>query len=234
MKIFESTHTFDHSWDRVGHAAWRKYPNPINPAVTGIDVLHRQVDANTGMLCSRRILQTKWDVPSWVTGLIGLRNPSYTHETSEVDPVNKVMVLKSVNLDCTSFISVDEQLTYQPHPQFIGKTLLTQSTEIKMFGVPLVDRLETMMIDKFRAQTQKGRAALEWVIDNVSREYDELTNKLSGEMVQLSHKLSTEIDQLAKSVDDVQRRALGAAPPSSTPTTTVVGDEKLLAFSVPV
>jgi hypothetical protein len=44
----------------------------------------------------------------------------------------------------------------------------------------------------------QGRAALEWVIDNVSREYDELTNKLSGEMVQLSHKLSTEIDQLAK------------------------------------
>ena len=57
-----------HPWETVVHAAWRKYPNPINPAVKGIDVLERKISKD-GVLRSERILKTEWDVPSWVTSV---------------------------------------------------------------------------------------------------------------------------------------------------------------------
>ncbi|CAH1644913.1 unnamed protein product [Spodoptera littoralis] len=31
MKIWTSEHTFNHPWETVAQAAWRKYPNPITP-----------------------------------------------------------------------------------------------------------------------------------------------------------------------------------------------------------
>lgn len=206
MKIWESTHVFDHPWERVCHGVLRKYPNPINPVVTGVDTLVRNVDEN-GILHSERLMQTTWDIPGWVTGLIGLRNPSYSHEQSEVDPSNRLLTLKTVNLDCTTFIAVDEQLRYTPHPDDDQKTILTQSTEIRMFNVPWVDRLEQMMLDKFTSNSHIGRNALEWVIGNVRREYDELAAKVTGEVHQLTNKLTADI---TKTVDK-QRRAIGEA-----------------------
>lgn len=53
-------------WEQVAYGAWRKYPNPISQAVTGIDVLRREVDIN-GVLRTERVLQTTWDIPGWVT-----------------------------------------------------------------------------------------------------------------------------------------------------------------------
>ena len=45
-------------------AAWRKYPNPFNPAVEGIDVVDRQVDEK-GVLKSHRLMSTRWGIPNW-------------------------------------------------------------------------------------------------------------------------------------------------------------------------
>jgi hypothetical protein len=200
MKIWESTHVFDHPWERVVHAAWRKYPNPISKAVSGMDVLDRHIDER-GVLQTRRLIQTRWDIPSWVTGLIGLRNPNYSHETSEVNPFDKTLTLKTVNLDCKGFVSVDEKLTYAPHPDDPKKTLLTQSTEVCMYGVPLVAKLESMLLSQFSTNSHKGRSALEWVIGNISREYDELTAKISDEYTQISQHLAKEVDHITTKVD---------------------------------
>lgn len=46
-------------------AAMRKYPNPMNPSVVGVDVLDRHVDAS-GKLHSHRLLSTEWGIPSIV------------------------------------------------------------------------------------------------------------------------------------------------------------------------
>ena len=59
---------FRHPWETVAKAAWRKYPNPLNPGVTGIDVLNRHIDSR-GRLESHRLLITKWSLPSWVHGV---------------------------------------------------------------------------------------------------------------------------------------------------------------------
>lgn len=43
----------------------RKYPNPMNPCVVGVDVLERSVDGR-GRLHSLRLLSTEWGLPGLV------------------------------------------------------------------------------------------------------------------------------------------------------------------------
>jgi len=193
MKIWTSEHVFDHPWQTVVHAAWRKYPNPINPAVNGLDVLERKVTSD-GVLRSSRVLSTEWHIPSWVTGLIGLSNPSYAYEYSEVCPAEQRMELKTVNLNCTKFVSVDETLVYKPHPDDPEKTLLEQSAAITVQGIPLVDYMEGLMESAINANAQKGRQAMEWVIGTIAREYQELSQKLNIEYQEFSHSVRHGID----------------------------------------
>ena len=60
-----------------------------------------------------------------------------------------------LQLNCTNFISVDERLRYEPHPDQPHRTLLTQTTEVSMHGVPLVDYLESLVINTFSANANK-------------------------------------------------------------------------------
>lgn len=52
-------------WETVIKAAMRKYPNPMNPSVVGVDVLDRNLDTN-GRLHSHRLLSTEWGLPGIV------------------------------------------------------------------------------------------------------------------------------------------------------------------------
>lgn len=53
-----------HPWETVATAAWRKYPNPMNPNVIGTDVVERQVV--DGVLHTHRLVSSKWGMPKWV------------------------------------------------------------------------------------------------------------------------------------------------------------------------
>ncbi|VDN38992.1 unnamed protein product [Gongylonema pulchrum] len=75
-----------HPWDKVANAAWRKYPNPMNCAVSGIDVL-RQQSLGDGSLRSERIIQSRFSIPTWVT-----------------------------HMNAGRFLRVDERLLYKPDP----------------------------------------------------------------------------------------------------------------------
>lgn len=44
-------------------AAWRKYPNPMNPAVLGTDVIDRKVV--DGVLHTHRLVTSEWGLPGW-------------------------------------------------------------------------------------------------------------------------------------------------------------------------
>jgi len=208
MRIWTSEHTFNHDWTKVVEAAWRKYPNPVNPAVTGIDVLDRQIDEN-GVLRTSRLMRTEWRVPNWVTGLIGLENPSFAYEYSEVDAQAKRMTLRARNLSCANFVCVDETLVYQPHPEDPTRTLLEQSAVITVRGVPLGDRMESLMASTISTNAGKGRQAMEWVISAIRREYDLMSEKLSTECVELSHKIAQDANEIAASakrgLDELRR-----------------------------
>lgn len=52
-------------WETVIKAAMRKYPNPMNPNVIGVDVLERSLDEG-GRLHSHRLLSTEWGLPAIV------------------------------------------------------------------------------------------------------------------------------------------------------------------------
>ena len=65
MRIWGSEHTFNHSWDTVVTAALRKYPNPHNTSVKGVDVIDRSID-DQGRLKSHRLMITNWGMPTWV------------------------------------------------------------------------------------------------------------------------------------------------------------------------
>jgi hypothetical protein len=183
MKIWESEHTFEHPWETVVQAAMRKYPNPLNTAVKSTDVVEREVRED-GVLTSERLLSTEWNIPNWVTGLIGLRNPSYGFEYSEVDPVRKTFRLKSRNLNCTSFVSVDETLEYKADPSDANKTHLAQTAVVTMKGIPLIDYCENLMTQTIHNNASKGRDGLEWVIGNVTRELKELDHLATSSLFQ--------------------------------------------------
>ncbi|EHH29158.1 Protein slowmo-like protein 1, partial [Macaca mulatta] len=130
-----------HPWDTVIQAAMRKYPNPMNPSVLGVDVLQR------------RILGTS-------------RTLTYIQEHSVVDPVEKKMELCSTNITLTNLVSVNERLVYTPHPENPEMTVLTQEAIITVKGISLGSYLESLMANTISSNAKKGWAAIEWIIEH--------------------------------------------------------------------
>ncbi|XP_065609643.1 PRELI domain containing protein 3A [Cyrtonyx montezumae] len=180
MKIWSSEHVFGHPWDTVIKAAMRKYPNPMNPCVVGVDVLDRSLD-NRGRLHSHRLLSTEWGLPSIVKAILGTsRTLTYIEEHSVVDPVEKKMELCSTNITLTNLVSVDERLVYTPHPENPEKTVLTQEAIITVKGISLSSYLESLMANTISSNARKGWDALEWVISKLNTELEELKSTREG------------------------------------------------------
>ncbi|EDL06684.1 RIKEN cDNA 2310042G06, isoform CRA_b, partial [Mus musculus] len=113
--------------------------------------------------------------------LIGAaRTKTYVQEHSVVDPVTRTMELKSTNISFTNMVSVDERLTYKPHPQDPEKTVLTQEALITVKGVSLSSYLEGLMASTISSNASKGREAMEWVIHKLNAEIEELAASARG------------------------------------------------------
>ncbi|XP_061894148.1 PRELI domain containing protein 3B-like [Entelurus aequoreus] len=180
MKIWTSEHIFNHPWETVTKAAMQKYPNPMNTSVVGVDVLDRCVDPH-GRLHSKRLLSTEWGLPSIVKSLIGnTRSCTYIEEHSVVDPQQKSFELQSSNITFTNMVSVDEKLTYKPHPDDADKTILTQEAIISVKGVSLSSYLEGILASSISTNAGKGREAMEWVIRRLNTEIEELAATARG------------------------------------------------------
>ncbi|XP_014668507.1 PREDICTED: protein slowmo-like [Priapulus caudatus] len=174
MKLYSSEHIFSHPWETVAKAAWRKYPNPINPAVVALDVLDRKVE--NGVLKTQRLISSSWSLPGWVATLLGTDQTCYVCEFSEVDPSKRTLTLKSRNLTLCNLVSVDERLSYSPHPDDSSRTLLKQEAEITIKGLPLTSYLEGVVVDTMSSKaTQVRQSALDWVIGRINNEVHELT-----------------------------------------------------------
>ncbi|XP_077386582.1 PRELI domain containing protein 3B-like isoform X1 [Festucalex cinctus] len=179
-KPFETT--CSHPWETVTKAAMQKYPNPMNPSVFGVDVLHRTIDKQ-GRLHSKRLLSTEWGLPSIVKSIIGnTRTCTYIQEHSIVDPQEKSLELQSTNITFTNLVSVDEKLTYKPHPEDSRKTILTQEAIISVKGVSLSSYLEGILASAISTNAGKGREAVEWVIRRLNTEIEELAATARGTM----------------------------------------------------
>jgi hypothetical protein len=177
MKIWSSEHIFNHSWDNVVKAALKKYPNPLNPNVIGVDVIDRHVDGH--MIKSHRLLTTKWSLPQWTNKVIGAHDRAcFASEHSHIDIKNKEMSMRSRNLTLNHFINVEEKLTYCVHPEDETKTLLKQEAQITVQNMPLISYLENMIIKSMNSNAQKGRQAIEYIIHKMNDITDEATHSM--------------------------------------------------------
>uniref|UniRef100_A0A9J2PQA4 PRELI/MSF1 domain-containing protein n=1 Tax=Ascaris lumbricoides TaxID=6252 RepID=A0A9J2PQA4_ASCLU len=197
MKIWTSEHVFDHPWNMVVSAAWRKYPNPMNKAVTGMDVMKQEV-RNGSSLRSERIIQSRFSIPAWVTKdvvivlllicafqLTGFSGTQYSHEVTEIDPTKKTMTLVTRNLNGSHFLRVDEKLTYTPDPDNPQRTILRQEAAVTVSLPAFTDYCEKTFLNVYQCNADKvcfGRKGLEWVIG----QYSELSSKVSSGVQDIS------------------------------------------------
>ncbi|XP_059617351.1 protein slowmo [Phlebotomus argentipes] len=194
MKIWTSEHTFNHPWETVTQAAWRKYPNPMNQGVIGTDVVDRKVV--NGVLHTHRLVSSKWYFPKWAQKLIGTAKICYASEKSTVDPRSRVMMLRTINLTFCKFISLDEVLYYTPHPSEPGKTLLKQEATVTVEGVPLSHYMEELLTSRISFNAGKGRQGLEWVIGRLNSEMKGIAESACKSTDEI-------ITQTKKSLDDI-------------------------------
>ncbi|XP_062583034.1 PRELI domain containing protein 3B-like isoform X1 [Saccostrea cucullata] len=199
MSSWSSEHVFEHPWEEVVRAAFRKYPNPCNPAVSGVDVVDRTV-CPKGTIQTHRLLSTEFPLPDVAARIIGTPEKNFISEHSTLNPRNKLLKLESRNLlgasshgmhisehsrlDTTQstfklqsknltlghLVSVHEHLEYFPHPQDKSKTCLKQKSVVKVNVPFLSGYLEKLLLENFEKNAQKGRNGMEWVMDKIKEE----------------------------------------------------------------
>ena len=102
---FTNTAVFEHPWETVTAASWRKYtgiaspsepnanPDPRLQHVISAHTVDRQVDGGSGTMQSTRLLTIEAPGPSWFKRFCGVRHV-HIAENSVVDPKERVMVRK--------------------------------------------------------------------------------------------------------------------------------------------
>uniref|UniRef100_A0A8R1TV72 PRELI/MSF1 domain-containing protein n=1 Tax=Onchocerca volvulus TaxID=6282 RepID=A0A8R1TV72_ONCVO len=175
MKFWTSEHVFDHPWDTVTRAAWRKYPNPMNNNISGIDIL-RQHSLIDGSLRSERIIQSHFSIPTWATKLTGFSGTQYSYEVTEINPAKKEMTLITRNMNAGRFLRVDERLLYKPDPCNHDRTILQQEAAVNVDLPAFADYCEKVFLNIYETNAKKGRKGLEWVIDQFSSSSRSVSN----------------------------------------------------------
>ena len=180
MKVFSSTCTFNYPWSEVSTANWRKYCpwNDKSTHVIAVDTLSRSIDPSTGILHSERLITCQQTAPAWVLAL--LRGPPISHvlETSYVDPVQKTVVMSSVNLTWGNLINVRETVEYRPVEGEKGeeKTMFSQEAKITALcgGLKKVkSRIEEASVERFGENAVRGREGFEMVLEMSRRVFGE-------------------------------------------------------------
>lgn len=139
--------------------------------------------------------------------IIGTAKVCYASERSTVCTKEKTMTLQTNNITFCKFVSVDEVLKYSPHPTDPNKTLLRQEATVVVDGVPLNHYMEDMLTKSISFNAGKGRQGLEWVINRINTEVNELATsaaKSTGELFTHTRKLIDDTtDSARKSMDEL-------------------------------
>lgn len=176
MKLFESEHFFNYPWDQVTAANWQKYPNELSTHVISVDILNRQLINNNQTLRTERLIGCKQPIPRWLSFIVGGATVSYVREVSEVDLVNKSLVMKSMNLTMSNLLLVKETVIYKPDQDLpMNRTTFLQSAEITAFAslTKLCDKLEDWSVERFGQNAKTGKEAFESVLNKLTLKWEE-------------------------------------------------------------
>ncbi|KAJ3121825.1 hypothetical protein HK098_003339 [Nowakowskiella sp. JEL0407] len=110
MKLFEQSHKFDHPWNTITLANYRKYPNDLSSHVLSVDILRREVDPSTGLLVTERLLCCKQALPPLASKVLG------TLLSSPADSPQKI----DTNLDSSAITSQPQQPEVVTNTKFFG------------------------------------------------------------------------------------------------------------------
>ncbi|VDD77362.1 unnamed protein product [Mesocestoides corti] len=141
-------------WTDVMRAAQIKYPNPFNPNVLSIDVVSRDMDMETGVLHTVKLINSSWPMFTNVGELKAV-------ERTIVDPRRKYMLLESNNVDLRGVLKASEKLEYEVHPDNAEWTIIRHRVSVDAFRF-----IAYAALSASQKAARLGREALNWVIDN--------------------------------------------------------------------
>ncbi|KAM5433982.1 Phospholipid metabolism protein [Microsporum canis] len=176
MKVFESTCTFNYSWDEVSTANWRKYCpwNEKSTHVIAVDVLAHDINPETGITA-----------PQWILKLFGGSSTSHVYEVSYVDPRSKKVTMCSTNLSWANVLKVREVVTYQPSISMPGsKTDFKQEAQITAMcsgWQKIKNKIEDVSVETFSQNAKKGREGFESVLEMSRRVFLEHKKEMDAQ-----------------------------------------------------
>jgi len=180
MKVFSSDCTFNYSWEEVSTANWRKYCpwNDKSTHVIAVDTISRNVDSETGILRTERLITCKQSAPKWLNSLMGGNETSHVFETSYVDPASKKVTMISQNLTFSNIISVRETVIYQPLSA--TRTQFVQDAKITALcggWQKVKNAVEEATVTRFSENARKGKEGFESVLEMSRRVFSEEKQK---------------------------------------------------------
>ncbi|KAI1438382.1 MSF1 protein [Xylaria sp. CBS 124048] len=180
MKVFSSTCTFNYSWEEVSTANWQKYCpwNEKSTHVIAVDTLSREVDAETGILRTERLITCKQSAPEWLKAVIGRMDTSQVLETSYVNPTEKTVTMVSQNISWANLVKVQETVVYRPLSAV--QTQFEQSARITaMCGgwQRIKNNIEDSLVTRFKENAMKGKEGFECVLEMSRRVFAEEREK---------------------------------------------------------
>lgn len=141
----------------------------------------------------------------------------YASERSEVNPSERHMILRTINLTFCRYIAVHETLKYMPHPAEPEKTLLKQEAVVTVRGVPLNTYMEDLLTNTISSNAGKGRLAMEWVISKLDTEVKHFANSAVKGTDEILNQTKKSIDDITnkakKSFDDIHTLTSGSSLP---------------------
>ncbi|EDR15726.1 uncharacterized protein LACBIDRAFT_228795, partial [Laccaria bicolor S238N-H82] len=146
----------------VSLAFFLRYPNPYAAHVISCDVISRN-QTSSGSLLTTRLILKRGAMPRWFPKGIVSRAESWVIEESEVDPHGKVVRCRTKNLDHVKVMQVEEAVEFRQTPE--GKTLQhTEARIVSGFGWGLTKRIENHGLTRFKANLQRVRSCLSFVV----------------------------------------------------------------------
>ncbi|KAJ1961355.1 Phospholipid metabolism protein [Dipsacomyces acuminosporus] len=187
MRLFEATHVFKYDWDTVSLANWRKYPNDKTPHVRHVEILNQDIDSETGILRTERLIMVRQNVPTLIRKLFG-GDTSYVLEYSEVDPKERTLAMQSQNMTYSNLLSVGEHIVYKPDPENPAHTLFIQSAQLKASGAMyrFANRVEDFCFNRFTDNANIGKLGFEQVLSKILAERQALASAPAVAMLQPS------------------------------------------------
>jgi len=175
-------HVYQHRWDVVTRAHWRKYPNEKCSQVVKVDTLEQQVDPQQHRLHTTRLFTGASPVPSFLSFLVP-QKPVYALEHSVVDAKSQTMTLEMRSLSFSTILQVCERCSYSAHPENPNWTVFKQEWHCE-WNVPsyLRRRLDSVSVQRFQDSVESGRSVIQDLCTDIESKWDSATAYVTREV----------------------------------------------------